>query len=247
MDCFLKTRNNENFILPIYIACMVFSTAKCLSLVLGLAIGAGALPARACIDFAPRVIEDIGQADAVFTGEIIGYERVEPHDGRRYAIMTFRAEKVLKGKIPKEVSIYSSNSTFGIPEHLDLPKTLIVAAVRPENDWLPLRGASATTFPTQRPDLLQLLQAPCAAPFILYGSPENIEDIRTILRGGEVEEHSYNGGTQARIEVREAINRRLAKEARTEQARMILSALAASLCLGTIALVWNARRKRKSV
>lgn len=64
--------------------------------------------AQACIDIAPFEIEDIRQADAVFTGQLVAYEPVSP--GRPgspddYGLLTVRVDKVIKGKVRKKLQL----------------------------------------------------------------------------------------------------------------------------------------------
>jgi len=161
---------------------------------MALAMLASASAARACINIAPFEIEDIRQADAVFTGQLVAYERVSPgrpgslHD---YGLLTVRVDEVIKGKVPKKVQLYWWNSTFGLPESLDIETPLLIGAVSAEGQNPPLRGGSATVFPTRRPDLLQLLQAPCSQAFLLDDTRQNVDNVRTILRGKSVPPHDY--------------------------------------------------------
>jgi hypothetical protein len=149
--------------------------------------------ANACIDIAPFEIEDIRQADAIFGGKIIRYERVSP--GRPnslddYGLLTVRVDEVLKGHVRGEVQLYWWNSTFGVPEE-EIESSVLIAAVDAKRKMLPLRGASATVFPTRRPDLLQLMQAPCSSPFLLDYTDQTVGNVRKILRGEAVGPHDY--------------------------------------------------------
>ncbi len=71
-----------------------------------------------------------------------------------------------------------------MPKTIDKAGPIIVAGIRADGKRLPLRGPSATSFPSQRPDLLQILQAPCSSAFILDYSPKEEELIEGILAGG---------------------------------------------------------------
>jgi hypothetical protein len=153
-----------------------------------------AQPAYACMDIAPFVIEDVRQADAVFSGRLIDYRRISPSRPQSlddYGLLTVRVDEVLKGDVAGEVQLYWWNSTFGVPEemdHADRVRPIIIAAIRADRPSPPLRGPSATISPTQRPDLLQILQAPCSSPFILPHSTDAVEKVgcwqkRTVTPG----------------------------------------------------------------
>jgi hypothetical protein len=152
-----------------------------------LAIGASS--AQACITFAPFKIEDIKHADEVFSGKLLRYERVSgdgPGSLSDYGLLTVRVQTVLKGKASGDVQLYWWNSTYGVPDRMERGEPILVAAVHAGGPSLPLRGGSATFRPTQRPDILQILQAPCSSPFFLDSSPANITVVRTTLSGGKV-------------------------------------------------------------
>lgn len=151
-------------------------------------------PVVACVMFAPFEIEEIRQADVVFSGELIRYEIMSP--GRPgslddYGLLTVRVGEVLKGEVSGDVQLYWWNSTFGVPQTIERPNPLLIAAIRADRKGLPLRAPSATTFPTRRPDLLQVLQAPCSGAFILPYSQRNAADVRATLRGERVEKRDF--------------------------------------------------------
>ena len=149
--------------------------------------------ANACIDFAPLELEDIRHSDAVFTGRVVRYEIVSPGVPDTlddYALLTIRVDEAIKGNVAGDVELYWWNSTFDFPEPLRMTEPAAFAAVTADRSSLPLRAASGTVFASRRPELLQLLQAPCSSPFILPASPKALVDIRTILRGGSVEDES---------------------------------------------------------
>lgn len=166
------------------------SAARLNSLVLMALATSAAQPALACVAFAPFEIEDVRQADVVFSGKLVRYEIVSP--GRPntlddYGLLTVRVDDVLKGNASGEMQLYWWNSTFEIPESIGHPNALLIAAVHADRPSLPLRGPSATAYPTRRPDLLHVMQAPCSSAFILPNSSHNADDIRAILRGDTIE------------------------------------------------------------
>lgn len=108
-----------------------------------------------------------------------------------YGLLTVHVDTVIKGTVPKKVQLYWWNSTFGLPESLEIETPLLIGAVSAEGQNLPVRVGSATVFPTRRPDLLQLLQAPCSEPFLLDDTSQNVENVRTILGGGSVTPYDY--------------------------------------------------------
>jgi hypothetical protein len=141
---------------------------------------------QACITDLPLRPVDVRQADVVFTGRLLKYERVSP--GRPdslsdYGLITIRVETVMQGQITGDIQLYWWNSTFGVPKEWTRGENLLVAARRADRPGLPLRGPSATVFPSRRPDLPQVLQAPCSSPFIFPSSSENIETMQAVLAG----------------------------------------------------------------
>jgi hypothetical protein len=159
-----------------------------------LAIASAPQAASACFTRAPFHIEDVTRADAVFSGRLIRYQLVSP--GRpdsldEYALLTVRVDKVLKGRVPRDVQLYWWNSTFGVPKTMVRPEPILIAANSATARGLPLRGPSATVFASRRPDLLQVMQAPCSNAFILPWSPQGEANIRTLLGGGKVGPYDY--------------------------------------------------------
>lgn len=152
------------------------------------------LPAAACMTRAPFRIEDIAQADAIFTGRLIRYDLVSPGRSNsldEYGLLTVRVDKVLKGEVSGDVQLYWWNSTFGVPKTLAFDGPIIIAASGAGRSGLPLRGPSATVFASRRPDLLQVLQAPCSSPFILPYAVKSEDNIRAVLRGESVAPFNY--------------------------------------------------------
>lgn len=199
--------------------------------------------ANACIDIVPFEIEDIRQADAIFSGKLVRYERVSP--GRPnslddYALLTIRVDRVIKGKVAGEVQLYWWNSTFGVPETKEIETPLLIAAVTAKRQILPLRGGSATVFPTRRPDLLQLMQAPCSSPFLLDDTEQNVENVRMLLRGEAVGPHNYSAVQTAESERRYKVQ--IEHRAQMKTLRVALGSLAVGVAVIALYLGW--RRKR---
>lgn len=173
---------------------MQIAFSQAIASMLFLAAAFSAPSAIACIDIAPFEIEDIRQADAIFSGRLVRYERVSP--GRPnsltdYALLTVHVDRVIKGNVPKEVQLYWWNSTFGVPKEKRVDSSLLIAAVSAGRRMLPLRGGSASVFPTRRADLLQLMQAPCSMPFLLDDTEQNTIAVRDILRHQTVPPRNY--------------------------------------------------------
>lgn len=161
---------------------------------LPLSVAVTAQPASACMMDAPFHIEDIRLANMVFSGTLVRYERVSP--GRPdslddYGLLIVKVDHTLKGDAKGEVQLYWWNSTFGVPETLAVGGRMIFAAVRADQPGPPLRGPSATVFATRRPDLPQLLQAPCSSAFMLPYSQKSEDNIRAILNGEPAASFNY--------------------------------------------------------
>ena len=138
---------------------------------------------HACYTQAEFKFEDVVLANTVFVGDLVKYEVIKPNqefDLSEYAIMTFAVSEYLGGKLSKKrLDVYWHNSTFAIPSKLKNDRYLVAVTT---NKQPPLRGPSATIFPSQRPDLPSVLQAPCADPFLLEPNKENLERAKELLK-----------------------------------------------------------------
>lgn len=142
------------------------------------------LSSQACIVFAGFESADVIYADLVFEGEVIEYEYVaggEQPSLRDYALITFRVDRALRGSTEDEVTLYWWNSTFGVRGEWNHSTALIVAAQDPTSPVPPLRSGSGVTKGIERPDLHQILQAPCSAPFFLPRDVRVADAITKIL------------------------------------------------------------------
>ncbi|WP_296817583.1 hypothetical protein [Brevundimonas sp.] len=147
---------------------------------LGLALGQ---PAAACFVEAPTVLEDVRLADVVVVGRVTEYSIIRPLRSARlprYARIELQVDEVLVGDAPETLTMTWVNSTFGIPEAIG-EGPFLIALRAPTSDAPPLRGPSATIFPTPEPELLTILQAPCAQPFLFDASSEESEVVRLLL------------------------------------------------------------------
>ncbi len=164
--------------------------------------------AHACMTFAPMNLSDVFLADAVVIGKITKYKIVKNIKIREqlnsfsknnsapkilrnkssylsdYARFEIIIDEVLHGESSKKMIVTWNNSTFGEPEELPSGKYLIALRFT-KSPRPPLRGPSATIFPNPEPELMTVLQAPCASPFIFKKSSEWTHKIRLILNGEE--------------------------------------------------------------
>jgi hypothetical protein len=166
-------------------------------------------PALACLLPAPMDLHDVLRADAVVVGDIRNYELVldpeirrrhqEARDGspaspgglrdtpRRfitdYARFDIQVFEVLSGTVSARTTITATwdNSTFGEPD--EISGMYLVALRDAQSLTPPLRGPSATMFPTPEPELLTVLQAPCASAFLFERDSDFARAIRQIMDG----------------------------------------------------------------
>jgi hypothetical protein len=150
--------------------------------------------------------EDVRFADVVVVGRVVNYRIVRDEAFRRkmlssphlsadmrkiyadpkqgllsdYARFDIQVEEVLVGRAPKKLSVTWDNSTFGEPDRMAAGPYLI-ALHRPNSPIPPLRGPSATIFPSPDPRTLTLLQAPCSSAFIYEVGSQEADSIRKIL------------------------------------------------------------------
>lgn len=161
--------------------------------------------ASACMTQAPIDLHDVEYADVVIVGTVANYQIVRDPTAREfhkklmakmkdppeslknvsgfmsdYARFDIVVDHALTGAAPKTVAVTWDNSTFGEPDHL--PSGLLLFALRKSHSKIPpLRGPSATVLPNREPNLLTLLQAPCARPFMFENSSEQALRVRQIL------------------------------------------------------------------
>ncbi|MFT4025835.1 MAG: hypothetical protein QM676_03385 [Novosphingobium sp.] len=201
-------------------------------------------PAQACIDLAPFKIEDIRQADAVFTGKVTRYEIVSPEQPGTlsdYALITVVVQEMIKGQASGEIQLYWHNSTFDLPDPLYVAEPSIFAVVRADRLGLPLRGPSATTFASRRPDILQILQAPCSGEFILPYSRQGVANIRAILAGTALDPDSVIAPQEG------TVLRQIPAERHWRSPLGVWHWIGVAIAIGVIGLVlaWLLRRGRR--
>jgi hypothetical protein len=154
---------------------------------------AASVQASACYVGADLVLDDVRYADVVVVGKISNYRIIEAEavreserfsGGRRpfspYARFDVEVDEVLAGSPPGRFSVTWINSTFGEPSGLPAGPFLI-ALRKTSSPRLPLRGPSTTIFPNAEPDLLTVLQAPCAPAFLFETSSEEAKGVRRTL------------------------------------------------------------------
>lgn len=179
------------------------------SAALVLAMAAASAPAQACMISAPLALENITHADLVVSGQIVNYKIVLDQEVRRerkkmlarssgmspetrkslkaqtdfmsdYATFDVVVDTVLVGKAAKVLTVTWDNSTFGEPETMASGRYL-VALRDPSSKTPPLQGPSATFLPNKKPELLTVLQAPCAPAFIFREGDSKAKEVRKLL------------------------------------------------------------------
>jgi hypothetical protein len=155
-------------------------------------------PVDACMMEAPLLPADVRFANVVVVGRITNYQIVLDQEFRRkggytdpevmtkpafmtdYARFEMSVDEVLKGDAPKTLTVTWDNSTFAEPETM-APGPWLIALRKPGTNMPPLRGPSATISANPEPDVLTLLQAPCAPAFILPSDSKEAKAVRKIL------------------------------------------------------------------
>lgn len=99
-----------------------------------------------------------------------------------YARFRVLVDEVLVGQAPKGIAVTWDNSTFPEPENMK-EGLYLIGLRKPSSRIPPLRGPSATTLPSREPELLTVLQAPCAPAFILEATSTEAKAIREMLGG----------------------------------------------------------------
>lgn len=192
-------------------------------------------PAQACIDIQPFRIEGVKNAEAVFIGQPFDFQRIPP-----LGFLKVRVHSVLKGRPPKIVRLVL-RSNFGIPDHLDLPSEVIIAASRELDDSYYRKILDKGVDRFERSALFHLDGSACSADYILDHTPQNIANIRMIIRGEQVTPHDYRRAINLMAE------RGYKRRAEAERARRESIRIGIIVC-GVFALVLSAflllRRKR---
>jgi hypothetical protein len=157
--------------------------------------------ASACPISAPFVIEDVRLADTVVVGQVADYEFFAPDGPHRlstYGVMTVRVSRVLRGSPGHEIRAYrGSNGASGAPPSMAFGQPRIFAFVNAGGTRPPVRTGAATILASQEPELPQLLQAPCATPFIIRQTPQAERNIELILAGRSPLAISYDTSERA--------------------------------------------------
>ncbi len=142
--------------------------------------------ANACMKDAPFVIEDVKLADVVFQGDVERYSVKGCALGETrtlfcYSLIDVSVTETFYGEKRDHWTLYWWNSTFGVPDDWEYEKSMIFAGRWEGSARPPLRGPSATVYASERPELLQVLQAPCSTPFILEPSPGTVAKVRSLV------------------------------------------------------------------
>jgi hypothetical protein len=178
---------------------------RCAAAAAVLAAAIATAPANACRMYAPFHVEDVRYADVVVVGRIANYRIVRDTEFRRkmlksphlrpedrefyesgttllpdYARFDVEVDQILFGTAPRRLAVTWDNSTYGEPETMAAGPFLI-ALRRPASATAPLRGPSATIWPSREPGTLTVLQAPCSGAFILESQSDQARTIRRIL------------------------------------------------------------------
>lgn len=200
--------------------------------------------AAACIVSVPFEINDIRQADLVFTGTLIDYrveEGPKSYSLNKYGLLTFRVDTAIKGQSPRTIKLYWWNSTFSLPKNMDEGQRLIVAAINP-GKRLPLLGPSGYEQNSMRPDLQQVLQAPCSVPFLLPYDKASVANVVKVLRGQEAGDYEYFRSKEPKDNPKEQ-----PEKSDSERPAWRIAALALALCfMGILLFLVQDRGNRKS-
>jgi hypothetical protein len=173
-----------------------------------LSVMLAAKPASACRGIAALELNDIKYASVVVIGRVTNYEIVQDNTARLqrwlalaqfdlpweyrksglqqkhfmsdYARFRVLVDQVLVGQPPKVITVTWDNSTFGEPETMKEGPYLI-GLREPSSKIPPLRGPTATFLPSPEPNLLTVLQAPCAPAFILEATSAEAKSIKEMF------------------------------------------------------------------
>jgi hypothetical protein len=156
--------------------------------------------AFACSMVAPRILEDVLYADIVVIGQIKSSARILPREHYVYCKLNkvFNAKKCAEKNYMTDyyrITISVGEVIIGLPARTlvftsayvpDKRSTIsyLIALQSSNSKQLPLRGPSATIFPSPEPNIPRLLGAPCAPSFLIEGDKPDVTTIRQILKRG---------------------------------------------------------------
>jgi len=181
----------------------------CLVLLASIHLLAGGKSAYACMTLAQLVLSDVKFADVVVVGQIRNYKIIEDPNIRElqkkrcadntspedhfcktrsflsdYAQFQIEVDIVLKGQPKETVTVTWDNSTFGEPQSLgDDTERFLIALRAASSKMPPLRGPSAFIAANPDPEMMTVLQAPCASPFIFKFPGKAASQVKDILNG----------------------------------------------------------------
>ncbi len=156
---------------------MAGNSLKTMLSLLAIATAGIAQPARACIISKPFDFQYIKHADAVFTGELVRYERVSngPGPADDHGLLTVTVSQIFRGNPSPTVQILYPRQNNAVPETMNLSGTRLFAG-------------TASSSPGHPQNRVLMLQEPCSSAFILPYSPQDAEAIRFVLNGGSLED-----------------------------------------------------------
>jgi hypothetical protein len=99
-----------------------------------------------------------------------------------YAKLDISVDQVLLGQAENRMTATWFNSTFGLPRSVS-DSLLLMAFRSPSAKGPPKQGPGATFFSPKEPELLTVLQAPCAPAFLLPVDGEAARTVRDRLGG----------------------------------------------------------------
>lgn len=150
--------------------------------------------------------------------------------------------QVIRGHLPNELYLFWS-SNFGVRKYLYLPSRAIFATTRNPYADIPSTMQKEAVDRSGRPNLFYLDGSTCSSGYIFDASESNIEAIRRVVRGDEVEPRDY------RVSVNAMAGRAAEREFREEREwreanRAAIAGLAgAVLSSALIAFLWRRRTK----
>lgn len=200
--------------------------------------------AYACITSGNFSVADIREADAIFSGRVLSYEIVTTSDTdipTEYGLITVRVEKLLRGDAAGDVQLYWPNSTFALPEDLLITDPALFAVVDPDKERLSWLGSVFPILSSQRADLRQVFQPPCAGPFMLPFTSSISNNVSQVLAGKRVDIYANLNPAE------QLIFRTIPSTRRTENSTKqvaLLGAIGVIVISGSGYLIWRQRRRQ---
>ena len=130
--------------------------------------------ASACSRGEEKEVTDIGHAELVVRARVVDFRKVA-EDSLTYGLIYVDVLETWRGEHRSQWELRWVNSVFGMPDGWGYGDDVVIAASDGLQALRPFAGVEAWPYGDRRSGVMQVLQAPCAPPFIFRTSPREDE------------------------------------------------------------------------